>query len=47
MMVECSLCCRIESISEGECKEWFESDDIQKYIRAIHNGEVMCIAMGT
>ena len=35
----------MQSISEDDCKEWFQSDDVQKYIRAIHNGETMALRM--
>ena len=31
---------RIESISDSDCVEWFESSDVQKHIKAIDDGEV-------
>ena len=30
---------------EDDCKEWFQSDDVQKYLRAIHTGETMALRM--
>jgi len=35
--------CRMQSISEDNCKEWFQSNNVQKCIRAIHNRETMAL----